>query len=368
MNSFRTAANQAVTASGGQSLIAPSDIFAIGLNMANKVLDQTSIWSPQSSAGLIIFALVLVVCFALIAAFLVLALVESYIVISAGVLFMGFGGSRWTKDFAAKIIVYALSVGAKLFVLQLIVGLGQQIFNTLLQNYQANTSDLLVSVGSAIVMLALVKIIPDLIQGLINGVSIGGGGVLIGTGTGAASSAWDASWGSVKGTAGVGMVGYRAGKLASEQIQDAQASGFGSARPLSPDRRQHSACSPRHVRPESAAGITMEPGPDKWRRRSRKEPSTGKPSAWRTRLAAPGQDRYREAALQLRAVLRRAGAARQVEVVPPVSAALQGRREGPNRSQKSKCRPRRWDHEHQTTSAGSRYSGEPLSRGEARVE
>ena len=76
VNSFRSAANQAVTASGGQSLIAPSDIFAIGLNMANKVLDQTSIWSPQSSAGLIIFALVLVVCFALIAAFLVLALVN----------------------------------------------------------------------------------------------------------------------------------------------------------------------------------------------------------------------------------------------------------------------------------------------------
>ena len=77
INSFRTAANQAVQASGGTSLIAPSDIFGIGLNMANKVLDQTSIWSPGSSVGLIIFALVLLICFALIAAFLVLALVES---------------------------------------------------------------------------------------------------------------------------------------------------------------------------------------------------------------------------------------------------------------------------------------------------
>ena len=58
-------------------MMAPSDIFGIGLSMANKVLDQTSIWSPGSSVGLIIFALVLLVCFALIAAFLVLALVES---------------------------------------------------------------------------------------------------------------------------------------------------------------------------------------------------------------------------------------------------------------------------------------------------
>ena len=222
VNSFRTAANQAVQASGGTSLIAPSDIFGIGLNMANKVLDQTSIWSPGSSVGLIIFALVLLICFALIAAFLVLALVESYVVISAGVLFMGFGGSRWTKDYALKIIVYAMSVGAKLFVLQLLIGLGQQIFNQLIQNFQTNTSDLLVAVGSAIVMLALTKIIPDMIQALINGVSVSGNAAMVGAAVGIGTAA---TWGTIKGTAATGMVGYRSSKLASEQMQDAQASG-----------------------------------------------------------------------------------------------------------------------------------------------
>ena len=80
-----------------------------------------------------------------------------------------------------------MSVGAKLFVMQLIVGLGQQIFNQLMQNFQTNTSDLLVAVGSAIVMLALTKIIPDMIQGLLNGVSVGNGGVLSGMVAGAAA-------------------------------------------------------------------------------------------------------------------------------------------------------------------------------------
>ena len=42
--------------------------------------------------------MVVEVCFALMAAFMVLALVESYLVISLGVLLMAFGGSRWTKD------------------------------------------------------------------------------------------------------------------------------------------------------------------------------------------------------------------------------------------------------------------------------
>ena len=92
--------------------------------------------------GLVLFAIVLIVCFGLITALYILTLVESYVVISAGVLFMGFGGSRFTKDFALKILVYAVSVGAKLFVLELLVGLGMQIFNQLVANFQTDSTDL----------------------------------------------------------------------------------------------------------------------------------------------------------------------------------------------------------------------------------
>ena len=123
---------------------------------------------------------------------------------------MGFGGSRFTKDYALKILIYAMSVGAKLFVMQLIVGLGQQIFNQLMQNFQTNTSDLLVAVGSAIVMLALTKIIPDMIQGLLNGVSAGNGGVLSGMVAGAAA-------GTAAGVASSYMAGTSAYTLASSQ-------------------------------------------------------------------------------------------------------------------------------------------------------
>jgi type IV secretion system protein TrbL len=211
VNSFRNAANQAVQASGGQSGIAPSDIFGTGLTLGNKILDQASLWDPGAAIGIILFALVVVVCTALIAAFVIVALVESYIVISAGVLFMGFGGSRWTKDFALKIIVYAVSVGAKLFVLQLIAGMGQQVFNDLVSNFSINTSDILVSIGAAIVMLALSWTIPDIVQSLINGTSTGRGDALTGAAGAIASG--------TLGTAGrAGLAGGRAFRLASEQV------------------------------------------------------------------------------------------------------------------------------------------------------
>lgn len=222
VDSFRSAANQAGQASGGSPNLSPSDIFDVGLQIANKIGEQTSILSPGASLGLILCALVILVCFALIAAFLILALVESYVVISAGVLLMGFGGSRWTKDYALKVVIYAVSVGAKLFILQLLVALGQQIFNSLLQNFQANLSDIFVVVGAAIVMLALTKIIPDMIQGLINGSSTAGSAIL-----GSGAAIYGASAGVATGIAGSGMVVRSAGRLASEQIANADLNGTG---------------------------------------------------------------------------------------------------------------------------------------------
>ncbi len=222
VQSFQSAASQAVSASGAQTVNQPSDIFTIGLNLAQKALGQTSIWSPGSSVGLVLFAIVLIVCFGLITALYILTLVESYVVISAGVLFMGFGGSRFTKDFALKILVYAVSVGAKLFVLQLLVGLGMQIFNQLVANFQTDSTDLLVCTGCAIVMLALTKIIPDMIQGLINGTSMAGAGAMV-------SAAREAAMPATAGTIGAGWntvaVARRSGQLASEQMQDAQVPG-----------------------------------------------------------------------------------------------------------------------------------------------
>ncbi|MGH7210500.1 MAG: P-type conjugative transfer protein TrbL, partial [Acetobacteraceae bacterium] len=119
VNSFR----QAAGAAGGGG-IAPSDVFAAGVKIAAQVLNQMSFWHPEASAGLIVAGIVIEVCFALMAAFMVLALVESYLIISMGVIFMAFGGSRWTKDFAVSTVRYTVSVGAKLFVLQLLVSIG----------------------------------------------------------------------------------------------------------------------------------------------------------------------------------------------------------------------------------------------------
>ena len=229
VESFRTAAAEALRANGVASGIAPSDIFDTGVNIATRMLEQFSIFSaPVQSLFLVAASLVILVCFALIAAALILALVESYIVLSAGVLLLGFGGSQWTKDFAVKTLIYAVSVGAKLFVLQLIAGLGAQIVgawarlpvgSSLFSPANA-TSNILVILGSTLVLWVLVKSVPDMIQGLINGTALGANTGLAGAVASLAGSAY-----------ALGMVVSSARDLSREQITEAQLANPGQSGP-----------------------------------------------------------------------------------------------------------------------------------------
>jgi len=210
INSFRQAAS---AARGGG--IAPSDVFAAGVKIASMVLSQMSIWHPEASAGLMVAGIVIEICFALMAAFMVLALVESFLIISMGVLFMAFGGTRWTKDFAISTVRYTVSVGAKLFVLQLLVSIGASLIQTWANSFTDVTdASLCILVGCSIVMLALVKVLPETMQSIVNGSSMASGSALVGAAlaVGGATAALGA------GLVGGGAMARNAYLLASTQI------------------------------------------------------------------------------------------------------------------------------------------------------
>ena len=123
--------SQAGATAAGITNLSPTGVFDQGLALANKILNATADLGLLDGffASLIagITALVVVIAFAIIAAQLVVVLVESFIVIGAGILFLGFAGSRWTKFFTERYLSYLASVGVKLFVLYLIMGVGMGI-------------------------------------------------------------------------------------------------------------------------------------------------------------------------------------------------------------------------------------------------
>src|SRR5438132_3461823 len=123
--------SRAGAAASGVADLSPSGVFDQGLALANTILNAVEglgiLEGVFPSLVAALTALVVVVSFAIIAAQLLVALVEGFIVIGAGILFVGFAGSRWTKFFTERYLSYVASVGVKLFVLYLIMCVGMGI-------------------------------------------------------------------------------------------------------------------------------------------------------------------------------------------------------------------------------------------------
>jgi type IV secretion system protein TrbL len=115
-------------AAGGGAGLSPTDVFNTGIMNAATLVSGMSALDILKDPAMMMFgglsAIIMVLAFAVIAGQLLIALVESYIAISAGMLFLGFGGSRWTTDFVQKFIGYAVATGVKLFMLYLVISIG----------------------------------------------------------------------------------------------------------------------------------------------------------------------------------------------------------------------------------------------------
>lgn len=159
---------------GGYSSESP---FLTGMQLVKLVLDKLSVWSPGNSIALLIAALVIIVCFALISAQVVFIKCEAMVAMAAALILVAFGGSSFLKDYAVNAIRYVLAVAFKLFVMQLVLGIGIAFIEGF-STSTAELQDIFVVIGASVVLLALVKSLPDVCAGIINGSHVSSGAAL----------------------------------------------------------------------------------------------------------------------------------------------------------------------------------------------
>jgi type IV secretion system protein TrbL len=106
----------------------PSGVFIQGLSLAGALMDGASssafFTNPGTSLALAFAALLIVVSFTIITINFIVTLVESYIVVSVGFIFLGFGGSRWTAPYTERYIGLAVSIGIKIVLLYCLISAG----------------------------------------------------------------------------------------------------------------------------------------------------------------------------------------------------------------------------------------------------
>jgi type IV secretion system protein TrbL len=112
----------------GLGALSPSGVFMQGLSLAGALMDGAStsafFTNPGTSLALAFAALLIVVSYTLITINFIVTLVESYLVVSVGFIFLGFGGSRWTAPYTERYIGLAVSIGIKILLLYCLISAG----------------------------------------------------------------------------------------------------------------------------------------------------------------------------------------------------------------------------------------------------
>ena len=184
ISSLGEISKDATTVAGGIPKLSPGGIFDAGLDLTKKVSLEISFWDPGASLGVIICTIIIFIAFVLIAAELLLLTIQMYIVINAATILTAFGGAPWTRGLAINYLRLALNVGLQLFVIQLVIGLGQSFITSWAEKIGSDNTQVFTMVGVTIVFLVLTKRLPAISSQLVAG-QLSAGGPSIGNTLGA---------------------------------------------------------------------------------------------------------------------------------------------------------------------------------------
>jgi type IV secretion system protein TrbL len=132
VNSFITIGTNATGLSAAQS---PSDIMAQGIQICSDLFDKVNGANLLTQTGAALTTILMIVM--VFASYLIIVLhyivtkLEAIIVMTAGYIFLGFAGSRWTMPYFERYISLAISTGVRLMLIYLMLG----VFKTVSQNW-----------------------------------------------------------------------------------------------------------------------------------------------------------------------------------------------------------------------------------------
>ncbi|WP_373705354.1 type IV secretion system protein, partial [Porphyromonas loveana] len=182
-------------------------LVKISVNKCSIIVSSTSLATGVLEGlyiGLVGIVTAVIVAFALATAtgYLAIVMLENYIVGSLGLILLGFGGSEYTRNYALSYIKTLVHIGFKLFLVSVILIIGIGIFSDITQDMvlalgngvDVNNTSLLQSCTNLITVafffVVIIKVIPQISDTLIAGVSmgIGQGGAAIRSGVGGAAA------------------------------------------------------------------------------------------------------------------------------------------------------------------------------------
>jgi len=180
INSFSRLAGNA----GGIQSASASGVVDVGFKIFDTVLKKSSFWNMDETIMGGFLAILLLIVLTLVAINILLVKCSGWILIYAGLFFLGFGGSKWTSDMAINYFKQVLSVAVQLMTMYLVVGIGNDFLQDYYNNMEPgiNFTELGVMLVVGLIILAIVNKVPTMISSMVTGGMAGGGATGAGVG------------------------------------------------------------------------------------------------------------------------------------------------------------------------------------------
>ena len=234
VNSFAQLGANAAGVSVAQN---PSDIMTQGLQIVSDLFTKVSASSlltePGGAITTILAACIVLASYIIITLHYVVTKLEAIIVMSAGYIFLGFGGSRWTSPYFERYISLAVSTGVRLMLIYLMLGVFKTISNNWIATMNGYTADqpitqIFPTLMSMLLFAFASWMIPKMAASIASGTLGSGAADLVGMGAeiGKAAALGAATVAVVAATGGAGAVA--GGALAATETAGAAAEGAGA--------------------------------------------------------------------------------------------------------------------------------------------
>jgi type IV secretion system protein TrbL len=175
IDSLRKLAGKAM---GLNNSISPSDIVDIGFLIWKQAISNLSGWSPIDSFIGIILSMLILIILATIAVNMTLLLISTWILAYAGQFLLAFGGSSWTSDMAINYLKTVLNVAIQLFVMTLLIGVGNDLLTEFYDKMNKGRLDfeqLGIMLVFCLSLVMLVDKVPSMVAGIVSGGGSAGG-------------------------------------------------------------------------------------------------------------------------------------------------------------------------------------------------
>jgi type IV secretion system protein TrbL len=163
---------QLAAAATNVQAVAIGDFIDLGIKIFIDVTNSVQAsWNPIPAIAAILLTLIIMLALASITFVLILVNCQTYVLLSAGVIFLGFGATEWTRDLAVSYFKHLLGIGIKQFVLLLLASIALDILKTMDASHTSSgwtpdLADLCRATAEAIILLLLIAIVPGSVAGM----------------------------------------------------------------------------------------------------------------------------------------------------------------------------------------------------------